>query len=106
MTEYAYAHKDLQATQAFYNQTADYFDKLDYLGRYTYFGAFRSSNSNVGANAAFLNKGGNLTDIGAWYLGFDATGVNPDSSNAVVSLRPGAGTVALGTIACILVSLL
>lgn len=106
VTEYAYAHKDLQATQAFYNQTADYFDKLDYLGRYTYFGAFRSSNSNVGANAAFLNKGGNLTDIGAWYLGFDATGVNPDSSNAVVSLRPGAGTVALGTIACILVSLL
>ncbi|KAG6014517.1 hypothetical protein E4U43_006447 [Claviceps pusilla] len=106
VTEYAYAHQDLQTTQAFYNQTADYFEKLDYLGRYSYFGAFRSSNSNVGANAAFLNQDGKLTDIGSWYSGFAATGVNPGSDGAISFLTPGAGRVVLGMMACLLVGLL
>lgn len=106
VTEYAYAHQDLQTTQAFYNQTADYFEKLDYLGRYSYFGAFRSSNSNVGANAAFLNQDGKLTDIGSWYSGFGATGVNPGSDGAISFLTPGAGRVVLGVMACLLVGLL
>ncbi|KAG5932679.1 hypothetical protein E4U53_001221, partial [Claviceps sorghi] len=97
---------DLHATQAFYNQTADYFDKLDYIGRYSYFGAFRSTNSNVGPNAAFLNKDGRLTDIGSWYSGFGATGVNPESESAEALLTPGAGRVALGVIASVLVGLL
>ncbi|KAJ6781000.1 hypothetical protein PWT90_10471 [Aphanocladium album] len=79
VTEYAYAHQDLQPTQEYYNQTADYFDKESYIGRYSYFGAFRSKNSSVGANAPFLNDAGKLTDIGAWYLGKSATGVNPQS---------------------------
>ncbi|KAG6018904.1 hypothetical protein E4U41_003512 [Claviceps citrina] len=106
VTEYAYAHQDLQATQAFYNQTADYFDKLDYLGRYAYFGAFRSTNSNVGANAAFLNKDGRLTDIGSWYSGFGATGVIPESSGVVGLLTPGVGAAVLGVMGCVLISLL
>ncbi|KAF4125449.1 Glycosyl hydrolase catalytic core [Geosmithia morbida] len=80
ITEYAYANQDLSATQAFYNETAEWFDGQDYIGRYSYFGAFRSDNSNVGPNAAFLSKGGQLTDIGSWYLGFSATGVDPQSS--------------------------
>ncbi|KAK2609235.1 hypothetical protein QQS21_002169 [Conoideocrella luteorostrata] len=105
VTEYAYAHQDLQATQAFFNQTSDYFEKLDYLGRYSYFGAFRSTNSNVGANAAFLNNEGKLTDIGSWYLGSGATGVKPDSSNAAF-LAPGVGAIALGTFAGLFISLL
>ncbi|KAF5505807.1 Alkali-sensitive linkage protein 1 [Colletotrichum sp. SAR 10_86] len=82
VTEYAYAHQDLATTQEYYNQTADYFDKIDYIERYTYFGAFRSKTSNVGANASFLNNDGKLTDIGSWYLGFTATGVNPQSGNS------------------------
>lgn len=79
VTEYAFAHQDLQPTQEYYKQTADYFDKEDYIGRYSYFGAFRSKSSSVGANAPFLNNAGKLTDIGAWYLGKSATGVNPQS---------------------------
>lgn len=106
MTEYAYAHQDLKPTQEFFNQTIDYFEKLDYIGRYSYFGAFRSSNSNVGVNAPFLNSGGKLTDIGSWYLGFGATGVQPDGSSKAAFLKPATGTIVLGTIACLFTALL
>jgi hypothetical protein len=105
VTEYAYAHQDLQPTQQFYNQTVDYFEKLDSIGRYSYFGAFRSTNSNVGANAAFLNGNGKLTDIGSWYLGFSATGVDPDSSKAAF-LAPSLATIVLGAMAGVFVSIL
>lgn len=40
-----------------------------FLDRYSYFGSFRSDVSNVGPNAAMLTQKGELTDIGAWYLG-------------------------------------
>lgn len=44
---------------------------------YSYFGSFRSFTSNVGYNVSMLNSNGQLTDIGSWYLGGDATGVVP-----------------------------
>jgi hypothetical protein len=47
---------------------------------YSWFGAFRSSVSNVGPNAAFLTQNGKLTDIGSWYLGGSATGATPSSA--------------------------
>lgn len=47
---------------------------------YSWFGSFRSSVSNVGENSAMLNSKGKLTDLGAWYLGKSATGVEPDSA--------------------------
>ncbi len=81
VTEYAYAHQDLSATQEVFRQTLEYFDREDYIGRYSYFGAIRSWALNVGPNAAFLNNDGELTDIGAWYLGFDATAVDPQSGD-------------------------
>jgi hypothetical protein len=81
ITEYAYAHQEVGPTQDFYNQSIEYFDKTDYIGRYTYFGAFRSYTSNVGPNAVFLNNEGELTDVGSWYLGFGATGVDPMSGD-------------------------
>ncbi|KAK5996872.1 Alkali-sensitive linkage 1-like protein [Cladobotryum mycophilum] len=87
VTEYAFAHQDLTTTQQFFNQTLDYFDKEDFIGRYTYFGAFRSDTSNVGPNAAFLSSQGKLTDIGSWYLGFSATGVKPSSAATAVPGR-------------------
>jgi hypothetical protein len=52
------------------------------VARYSYFGSFRSSDSNVGANAVMLNNGGKLTDIGSWYLGGAATGVQPQSGES------------------------
>lgn len=83
VTEYAENNVSLIETQDFYNETADYFDnKLPYLERYSYFGAFRSDVSNVGPNAALLNNKGQLTDMGSWYLGGKSTGTQPGGSAA------------------------
>lgn len=67
---------------------------MDSVGRYSYFGSFRSDISNVGKNAAMLDAKGQLTDIGAWYLGRAATG-NIPSSAARTSLQFGAGALAV-----------
>lgn len=85
ITEYNYDNQDLTATQDFFNTSAGYFDRLDSVARYSYFGSFRSDDSNVGPNAVMLNNDGELTDIGAWYLGGVATGVNPQSGLAAQS---------------------
>lgn len=77
ITEYNFDNQDLETTQAFFNTTAEYFDRLDFVERYSLFGAFRSHVSNIGPNAAMLSVDGELTDIGAWYLGRPATGVQP-----------------------------
>jgi hypothetical protein len=95
ITEYNLDHQDLKATQAFYNTSAEYFDRLDFVERYSLFGAFRSQVSNVGPNAAMLNRDGQLTDIGAWYLGREGTGVQPTSGDASGGLRSMPSMMAL-----------
>lgn len=80
VTEYNLDNQDLETTQEFYNQSSDYLDRMDSVGRYSLFGAFRSGVSNVGPNAVMLNNDGQLTDIGSWYLGGSATGVSPTSA--------------------------
>lgn len=82
VTEYALADASLSDTQSFFQTLAEYFDRIDYIERYSYFGSFRSSVSNVGPNAAMLTQDGLLTDIGSWYLGGAATGNEPASSNS------------------------
>ena len=61
-------------------QSADVFDRN--ITHYSYFGAFRSDVSNVGANAAMLTQDGKLTDIGSWYMGGAATHNIPMSSDS------------------------
>ncbi|KAK3935956.1 glycosyl hydrolase catalytic core-domain-containing protein [Diplogelasinospora grovesii] len=65
ITEYGYANQDLNTTQTFFNQSLAYLDSTDIVERIV---------SNVGPNGAFLDPYGNLTDIGSWYLGGNATG--------------------------------
>lgn len=107
ITEYNLADQDLQTTQAFYNTSAEYFDRLDFVERYSLFGAFRSDVSNVGPNAAMLSADGELTDIGAWYLGRQGTGVLPSqgakqaSSAGFRSALPQASVAALGALVAI-----
>ncbi|KAI1371406.1 glycoside hydrolase family 128 protein [Hypoxylon crocopeplum] len=79
ITEYNYDNQDLSTTQTFYNMSSEYFDRMDSVARYSLFGSFRSSDSNVGPNAVMLNNDGQLTDIGSWYLGISGTGVDPQS---------------------------
>ncbi len=80
ITEYALENANLSATQDFFNESAEYFDRLDYVTHYSYFGSFRSSKSNVGANVAMLTQNGQLTDIGSWYLGGAATNNIPSEA--------------------------
>jgi len=95
ITEYADPDVSLYDSQSFYNESASYFDRLEFVTHYSYFGAFRSSVSNVGPNAAMLTQKGQLTDIGAWYLGQQATG-NIPKGDAVRSARfAGWGSVVL-----------
>jgi len=83
VTEYALNDQPLKDTQSFFNTSAEYFDRIDYIDRYSYFGSFRSDVSNVGPNAAMLTQKGQLTDIGSWYLGGAATNNIPKGSAAV-----------------------
>jgi hypothetical protein len=99
ITEYNLANEDLEATQQFYNMSAEYFDRLDFVERYSLFGAFRSDVSNIGPNGAMLSNNGSLTDIGAWYLGRDATGIPPFvTSWALRSVVPQATMVILSAL--------
>ncbi|KAL8779863.1 MAG: hypothetical protein Q9213_006733 [Squamulea squamosa] len=77
VTEYANNNVPLEDSQSFYNQSSQFFDRIDYITHYSYFGSFRSSVSNVGPNAAMLTEKGKLTDLGSWYLGGAATGNIP-----------------------------
>ncbi|KAL1310824.1 hypothetical protein AAFC00_001061 [Neodothiora populina] len=94
VTEFACTECSLKDSQTFFNQSTSYFDDtLSYLTRYSYFGAFRSDVSNVGPNAAFLTQKGELTDIGSWYLGGEATGNVPKGSASAVAKFAGWGAV-------------
>ncbi|KAI1077979.1 glycoside hydrolase family 128 protein [Whalleya microplaca] len=99
ITEYNYDNQDLSTTEAFYNTSSEYFDRMDSVARYSFFGSFRSDQSNVGANAVMLSKDGKLTDIGSWYLGGTATGVDPQSA-AGRNQAPVAYTIAVALAGC------
>ncbi|KAI4733495.1 hypothetical protein E4T50_15954 [Aureobasidium sp. EXF-12298] len=89
VTEFACAGCTLEASQTFANQSFEYLDRLSIIGQYSYFGAFRSSVSNVGPNAAFLTQKGKLTDIGAWYLNKASTGAIPKGDASTVAKFAG-----------------
>ncbi|KAF8423058.1 glycosyl hydrolase catalytic core-domain-containing protein [Tirmania nivea] len=82
ITELAFAHQDIGATEDMFNTTMVYLDKLSNVERYSWFGSFRSDVSNVGPNAAFLTAQGQLTNIGSWYLGGSGSGIQPAPSKA------------------------
>lgn len=77
VTEFALPNAALGASQSFFNQSMGFLDNLTWVERYSYFGSFRSSSSNIGPNAAMLTQNGKLTDIGSEYLGGAATGNIP-----------------------------
>ncbi|KAM7214395.1 Glycosyl hydrolase catalytic core domain containing protein [Rhypophila decipiens] len=75
LIEYGFNDQDLPKTQKFFNESLAFVEASKSVERYAWFGACRSIVSNVGPNAAMLNPYGELTDIGSWYLGGNATGL-------------------------------
>lgn len=73
------------------------------MTHYAYFGAVRADASNIGDNAAMLNDDGELTDVGSWYLGGNATGVQPDGNTAT---KPSLGDAAFLLILPALIALM
>ena len=98
ITEYGFNDQELAPTQEFYRISQDYFDELEEVERYSYFGSFRSTVSNVGPNAAMLTGDGELTAIGNMYLGFGTTGAEPTTASAAKRLSSPV-LVALGVFA-------
>lgn len=84
ITEFGIPKVDLKETQKFFNSSTEYLDRLEYVQRYSWFGSFRSDVSNVGPNVAMLDKKGDLTDLGAWYIGRKATGNTPSKAGKIV----------------------
>jgi len=84
VTEFADPTVSLDQTQAFFNESTSYLDRLDYVDRYAWFGMFRAENANpnIGPNISFLDDAGELTDLGSWYLGGNATGNLPSAGTA------------------------
>ncbi|KAF2195435.1 glycoside hydrolase family 128 protein [Zopfia rhizophila CBS 207.26] len=57
--EWGFPQQSVKDTHAFYNISTEWFDRMENITHYSYFGAFRSD--------------GEMTDIGSWYLGGKAT---------------------------------
>jgi hypothetical protein len=73
VTEMALPQQSEDATVQMMNQTLPYLDKLDYVERYAWFGAFRTKNANewTGDGVALFDGNGGLTKLGALYMGND-----------------------------------
>lgn len=71
VTEMGLPQQSTDNTVQMMNQTLPYLDKLDYVEKYAWFGAFRTSDANpwTGKGVALFDGSGGLTDLGALYLG-------------------------------------
>ncbi|OAL04753.1 hypothetical protein IQ06DRAFT_290782 [Phaeosphaeriaceae sp. SRC1lsM3a] len=71
VTELGLPQQSAEATVQMMNQTLPYLDKLDYVERYAWFGAFRTNDANewTGDGVALFDGSGGLTELGALYMG-------------------------------------
>lgn len=94
VTEMALPQADARATVAMMNQTLPYLDGLDYVEKYSWFGAFRTDEANewTGDGVALFDDDGGLTELGALYMGGQANGFSKGQKgdggeSAAISLR-------------------
>jgi hypothetical protein len=106
VTEMALPQQDAENTVGMLNQTLPYLDGLEYVERYSWFGAFRTDDANewTGDGVALFDDDGGLTELGALYLGngFKEGQKGEGSEDAASGLRVSVGFMAaLGTCAAI-----
>jgi hypothetical protein len=71
ITEIGLPKQSADVTVQMMNQTLPYLDKLDYVEKYSWFGAFRPKDANAwtGDGVALFDNGGGLTKLGVLYMG-------------------------------------
>jgi hypothetical protein len=98
ITEMALPQQDAKNTLGMMNQTLPYLDHLDYVERYSWFGAFRTDDANewTGDGVALFDDDGGLTGLGALYLGdgFKEGQKGEGSEDAASGLRVSLGLMA------------
>ncbi|KAF7550908.1 hypothetical protein G7Z17_g5394 [Cylindrodendrum hubeiense] len=84
ITEMALPQQDEEATFSMMNNSLNYLDSLDYVEGYAWFGAFRADEANdwTGDSVSLLDDDGELTKIGALYLGGEERGFEEGSSSS------------------------
>lgn len=84
ITEMALPKQDKKATLAMMNESLGYLDDLDFVDAYAWFGAFRSDEANswTGNSVSLLDGDGDLTSLGALYLGGEERGFKEGESAA------------------------
>lgn len=85
ITELALPQQTAAVTGAMMNTTLPFLDGLGYVERYSWFGIFREENANewTGDGVALLDDDGELTGLGATYLGPPfREGLSADSGSA------------------------
>jgi hypothetical protein len=82
LTEFAIPSVSDDETEAFMNQSLPYLDGLDYMYRYAWFGAFRENNANewTGDAVSLFDRHGDLTDLGALWMGGEENGFEEGTS--------------------------
>lgn len=98
VTEYGFHDQNEAETQKFFNESLKYLEEHQAVARYSWFGAFRKTKSNVGEEMAMLDQRGNLTDIGNWYLDRAAAPRTPEGVLAAACTleNPCGGSEAAG----------
>ena len=95
ITEVALPDQDEEATLAMANQSINYLDNDGDVQAYAWFGAFRTDEANewTGDSVSFFNDDGELTELGAMYLGGEEKGFEEGTSgdapdSAALSFSP------------------
>ncbi|KEY73816.1 hypothetical protein S7711_03115 [Stachybotrys chartarum IBT 7711] len=111
ITEVALPQASADETLAMLNETIAYLDDDDGVEAYAWFGAFRTDEANewTGDGVSFFNGEGELTDVGAQYLGgeeggFETGMAGEDGDSSAPLLLPSSVLVAAGVIVAVLMA--
>lgn len=95
LTEFALPAQDDVANQAFLNQSLAYLDGLNYVEKYAWFGSFREDDANewTGDGVSLLDRHGDLTQLGATWLGGAEDGFEAGQGASGGGSDNGAGAI-------------
>ena len=109
VTEFAVPGLDANATESFMDQALPYFDGLEYVQQYAWFGTFRNNAANewTGDGVSMLDSHGRLTALGADYMGGKKGGFEQGMGGGAAGVRGSLSMVVIvsfvaGLLGCIM----